>query len=177
MNPIKSLFIPCVELYVDANFIVNLFYENNIATIKSVTFENNGSPYKMAYVDIYEWHDTEIAYNFIKRLHNRNIETKLIHSDDDWWVVKINFKKEEFYLNQDNTFINYLVLDKEQYQNEDYNKEDYNKDFMGNQKGRELLSYLNQSQDKKQDIQDWNEIENLLDISLKCFRLDFIFAY
>lgn len=171
MFPIKSLFIPHIELYVDAEFVMNLFYENHIATISRVTFENNCSSYKRAYVDIYEWHDTEIAYNFIKRLKNEQIETKLIHSDDDWWVVQINYKREEFYLNENNTFINYLI------NNED-TPEDFNAGaekvigYLSNQKGRELLAFINGA-NQRQDNQDWKDIENLIDISLRCFRLEF----
>lgn len=166
---IKSLFIPCVELNVDAYFIMDLFYENCIATVERVTFESYGSNYKRAYVDIYEWHDSEIAYNFIKRLKNETIETKLIHSDDNWWIVKINFKKDTFYLNQNNTFINYLV------ENNDFelNLNEYkSEDIISNQKGRELLAYLNGVK-QKQDYEDWKEIEDMINISLKCFNLEF----
>lgn len=184
MCPIKSLFIPCVELNIEAYFIMDLFYENSIATIKRVTFENYGSSYKRAYVDIYEWHDSEIAYNFIQRLKNEKIETKLVHSDDNWWVVKVNYKKESFYLNETSTFENYLVSDVEYEddkklqiyeelrvkQEEQYGKEGLG--FTSNKKGMELLSYLNGA-DMRQDIQDWKEIEDLINTSLKCFGLEF----
>lgn len=172
MNSVKSLFIPCVELYVDADFIMNLFYENSIATIRRVTFENYGSPYKRAYIDIYEWHDSEIAYNFIKRLKDEKVETKLIHSDDDWWIVKINFKREEFYLNKDTTFINYLINNEDLQQDQIKETKKEVNEFISNQKGRELLAYLNGA-NQRQDIQDWKEIEALIDTSLKCFRLEF----
>lgn len=172
MFPIKSLFIPHVELYVDAEFIMNLFYENNIATISRVTFENNVSSYKRAYIDIYEWHDSEIAYNFIKRLKNEKTETKLIHSDDDWWVVQINYKKEEFYLNEETTFINYLINNEDLQDDLNAGTEKATSSLSTNQKGRELLAFINGA-NQRQDIQDWKEIENLIDISLRCFRLEF----
>lgn len=172
MSVIKSLFIPFVELYVDANFIMNLFYENNLATISRVTFENNGTPYKKAYVDIYEWHDSEIAYNFIKRLNNEKVETRLIYIDDDWWVVKINFKNESFYLNEETTFVNFLVYNENEDVQEQFEREQEESKIISNKRGLELLSYLSGA-NQTQDLKDWNEIEMMIDTSLKCFGLEF----
>lgn len=157
MSPIiESLFIPFVELYVDADYIMDVFYTNSIASVSRVTFENDGSAYKRAYVDIYEWHDSEIAYNFIKRLKEGKIETRLIHSDDDWWNVKINYKKESFYLNEETTFINYLV-------------EGELFEISREAKTQEW----DEENDRRQDVEDWKEIENMIDTSLKSFRLEF----
>lgn len=172
MSVIKSLYIPFIEIYIDADFIMNLFYENNLATISRVTFENNGTAYKKAYVDIYEWHDSEIAYNFIQRLKNEKIETKLIYTDDDWWVVKINFKKESFYLNEETTFVNFLISTENEDNEEQIKREQEESKIMSNKRGLELLSYLNGA-NQSQDLKDWKEIENIIDLSLKCFRLEF----
>jgi hypothetical protein len=182
---IKSLFMPFVELYVDADFIMNLFYTSNIATVRRVTFQQDGNPYKKAYVDIYEWHDTEIAYNFIKRLHNPNVETKIIHSDDDWWIVKINQKREEFYYDHYSTHINYLIEDihRSPQDEDDVNKVPH-EEFKSNQKGMMLLAYIKnnaikeqekaaQIQDKEQDLKDWSEIEMLLDTVFKYQTFEF----
>jgi len=159
MNVIKSLYIEFVELYVDANFIINLFYTSNIATVSRITFQQDDKPYKRAYVDIYEWHDTENAYNFMKRLQNPNVETKLIHIDDDWWVVKINTKREEFYIHSQNTtIVNYLIQDI-----------DLNQDLQDQEID---IQDKNLIKDKEQDLQDWREIDNLLNTSLICFRLE-----
>ena len=159
MSVIKSLYIEFVELYVDANFIMNLFYVSDIATISRVTLHQDSSPYKRAYVEIHEWHDSETAYNFIKRLRNPDIETKLIHSDDDWWVVKINYKREEFYLDPKFTTYNYLV-------DERYMAEENDDDS-------EYKQVIMSELDNDEDIRNWNEIQNLLDISRVCQNMEF----
>jgi hypothetical protein len=179
MSVIKSLFIPFVELYVDANFIMDLFYTSNIATVNRITLVQDSSPYKKAYVEIYEWHDTEIAYNFIMRLRDSNVETKLIYSDDDWWTVKINKKREEFYYDPNFTTENFLI-DRCQEENDD--SEVVYEDLKSNQKGMMLLSYiknavnqdqeLKKKQDEEQELRDWREIEIMLETSLKCQRFE-----
>ena len=80
MSVIKSLYIEFIELYVDANYIMNLFYICDIATISRITMHQDKSAYKRAYVEIYEWHDSEVAYNFIKRLKIR-FENNYIDAD------------------------------------------------------------------------------------------------
>jgi len=158
MSIIKSLCIEFVELYVDANYIMNLFYVSDIATIRCVTIYQDSSAYKRAFVEIYEWHDSEVAYNFIKRLKNPNVETKLIHSDDDWWVVKINHKSEEFYFDPKFTIYNYLI-----------------DDFIVNKQEDEFnhKHVIMNELDKDEDIHGWNEIQKLLDISHICQNMEF----
>ena len=189
-KPIQSLFIQFVELYVDAQFIMDLFYTSDIATIRSITFQSGeNEPYKKAYIDIHEWHDTEIAYNFIKRLQNSNVETKIVHTDDDWWVVKINKTREEFYLDPDYTTFNYLVS----YENDNEHKNEP-MTFNSNEKGHILLSHLKdlatakkdeedhqehqeyqdqEHQDEYQD-QEWREIQDLLNTAFQCQQLELL---
>lgn len=110
---IKSIYIPHIDMrminkklnikeynigdYI-GHYIVDKFSKNNIANIDKIIIE----PYKLshiksnkhkfcsAYLRIQSWHDTENAYNFIKRLQNENKETRFIHNMDDWWTVRIN---------------------------------------------------------------------------------------
>ena len=159
MSVIKSLYVEFIELYVDANYIMNLFYISDIATISRITMHQDESAYKRAYVEIYEWHDSEVAYNFIKRLKNPNVETKLIHSDDDWWVVKINNKREEFYFDPKFTTFNHLV-DERSMGEEDDDELKYK---------QVMMSEL----DKDEEIRDWNEIQKLLDVSRICQNMEF----
>ena len=72
MSVIKSLFINYVESVYDANYIMDAFYNNNIASVSRVTLlpmkTATGDDYNRAYVGIAHWHDNEMAYNFIQRL-------------------------------------------------------------------------------------------------------------
>lgn len=89
---IESLYISKIEPVFDAVYIADVFEYLGIAQISRVAIESLGenSDFNCAYVDIKYWYDTEVAYNFINRLNNTNKETRLIHHDEDWWVVEIN---------------------------------------------------------------------------------------
>ena len=97
MNPITSIYIPCIDNRFNAEFIANVFNLNGIAKVSKVYIEpykyiinNDLNGYNRAYISIKSWHETEAAYNFIGRLRNPNKETRLVYSDDNWWPVKIN---------------------------------------------------------------------------------------
>jgi hypothetical protein len=90
---IKSLFIGAIETSFTADHIMDAFYCQDIATISRVTlvtFNAKSGPLNRAYIDIHEWHTTEAAYNFIQRLKDSNREARFVHSDDNWWVVRVN---------------------------------------------------------------------------------------
>ena len=98
-TPITSLYISHITPDIDANYIANVFRNSGIATVSRVAIEQNKSVYRkglpklyQAFIDIKEWHDTEVAFNFLSRLRKFNLETRLVHNnlDDDWWVVQIN---------------------------------------------------------------------------------------
>lgn len=95
------------------------FYCHEIATISKislVSFNTKSGMRNKAYIDIYEWHSTESAYNFIQRLKDPKRETKFVHNDDNWWLVCIG--KKPFNSNikrldkpKVTTTINYLLSD------------------------------------------------------------------
>lgn len=90
---IKSLMITSVESQYTQEYIANVFWNQNIATVSSVTlipYMKNHKMYSLAYVSLSEWHDNEATYNFINRLKNRYIETRIIHHNDEWWSIQIN---------------------------------------------------------------------------------------
>jgi hypothetical protein len=98
MNPIKSIYIPHIEQGVTAEYIMNSFEKNEIATVSRITLVPYSSPskysgekYSQAFIDIYSWHATEAAYDFIQSLYSSE-ETRLVHSGDNWWVVEENPK-------------------------------------------------------------------------------------
>ena len=113
---IKSLFIGAIETSFTADHIIDAFYCQDIATISRVTLVPFKAKYGLlnrAYLDIHEWHTTEAAYNFIQRLKDPSREARIVHSDDNWWAVKVN--KNPFITNSKKmakfTTINYLLVD------------------------------------------------------------------
>jgi hypothetical protein len=115
MNTIKSLYIPCLESSVTGNQIIEVFYMNGIATVGKVTLIpiiKNLTVYNKAYVDILQWHDTEVSYNFIQRLRDPSRETRLVYSDDDWFAMYINDEIQDRKCKHlsASTTINYLAL-------------------------------------------------------------------
>jgi hypothetical protein len=115
MNPIKSLYIPCLEVSVIGQQLIDAFYINEIATVSKVTivpFLKNLTIYNKAYVNILEWHDTEVSYNFIQRLRNPSREARLVYSDDDWFAMYINDELDDHQCQHlcATTTINYLAI-------------------------------------------------------------------
>jgi hypothetical protein len=113
---IKSLFISAIDVSYTGDDIMDVFYCQNIATISRITlipYETKTGLRNRAYIDIHEWHPTEAAYNFIKRLKDNKSEARIVHSDDNWCVVSVN--KKPLITNSKKmskfTTINYLVID------------------------------------------------------------------
>jgi len=160
MNVIKSLFIPCVEIEYDANYIIDALYCNNIATVSKITllpFTKNNEIFNRAYIEIFEWHETEDAYNFIYSLRNNNKHSvRLMHSDDKWWSFKIN-KKHNITRDAElepYTFCNYLALNCDE------------RWIHGtNELGEALLDFLS-------DSQEWNYIERELSEMHACQNME-----
>jgi hypothetical protein len=124
---IKSLFIPRVEAYVTAQYIIDALSNNEIATVSKILIIHDLYPskysdevYNTVYVEIECWHDTEASYSFIKRLRNKSIETRFTHSGTNWWVVKINCEPGVFQ-NSNTIFNTHKAVMKEDY---DYENEE-----------------------------------------------------
>ena len=68
---IKQLFIPEVPADFSVNELFNLFYTYKLATISQIYYipiEFQGKSYNDLYITIQDWHKTENAVDFIKRL-------------------------------------------------------------------------------------------------------------
>jgi hypothetical protein len=102
MCALMSLYIPHIEYGIDAQFIANVFYYQNIATIKRITLVPYIKPigkydymcFQRAYIDIHMWHDSEVAYNFIQRVKKPKVEARIIYDIIDeacWWIVEENY--------------------------------------------------------------------------------------
>ena len=86
---VNSLMIPCIDSQYTHEYIANVFWNQRIAKVSSVTLLPfiNSKEYNVAYISVDEWCDSEVSYNFIKRLNNTNVETRVIYNDDNWWTV------------------------------------------------------------------------------------------
>ena len=76
-----------------AEYIANVFWNQNIAQVSSVTllpYLFGRSVYQTAYVSIATWCDSEVAYNLIQRLKDNTKKARIIHHIDSSWNVKIN---------------------------------------------------------------------------------------
>lgn len=87
---ISSIYIPLVEKHFNAQYVANTFNKNGIAKVSRVVIDSNNNKYNRVYAEIQEWHDTEAAFNFIKKLLNPSVEARIVHNDDNWWSVSIN---------------------------------------------------------------------------------------
>ena len=90
---INSLMIPCVESQYTQEYIANVFWRQHIAKVSSITlipYLKNGEIYNIAYITIYNWCDSEAAYNFIHRVQNPYKEARIVHHDDNWWPIQLN---------------------------------------------------------------------------------------
>ena len=90
MNAITSIYFPRIEKHFNAEYIANVLMRSDIAHVSRVYIEPYKSPYNRTFVEIKYWHETEAAYNFVRNLRNPNMEARLIHCDDNWWVAEIN---------------------------------------------------------------------------------------
>jgi hypothetical protein len=78
----------------NSEYIANSFWSQNIAQVSSIVllpYLKNNKLCQMAYIEIASWCDSEVAYNFIRRLKVLEGEARLNHNlNEDWWAVQIN---------------------------------------------------------------------------------------
>ena len=91
---ITSLMISNAEGVKNSEYIANSFWSQNIAQVSSIVllpYLKNNKLCQMAYIEIASWCDSEVAYNFIRRLKVLEGEARLNHNlNEDWWAVQIN---------------------------------------------------------------------------------------
>ena len=151
MSFIKSILIQNIDTSIDSDYIIEALYCNNIATVSRITLiecETKSGNYNKAYVDIHEWHETEVAYNLINKIKDSNREARFVHADDDWWVIDLN--NENITHNKQfsyQTKINFLACNC-----------DEEAELRTNKPGIDILSYLKKVVFEKEN-QEWNEIK------------------
>jgi hypothetical protein len=119
MKNIRSIFISNVNSDFNANDIMDTLYCQSIATVSRVTLVPNITTYKdilkgdnyNAYIEIANWHETELAYKVIKRLSKSTRAVPLSYSANKWWNIELNTNPEIAYdlANKDATTVNCLV--------------------------------------------------------------------
>jgi hypothetical protein len=90
---INNLMISCVESQYTQEYIANVFWNQRIARVRSITlipYLKNDIVCSIAYITIEQWGDSEASYNFIQRLKDDTKEARIIHRDEEWWLVKPN---------------------------------------------------------------------------------------
>jgi hypothetical protein len=91
---ITSLMISNAEGVRNSEYIANAFWSQNIAQVSSIVllpYLKNNKLCQMAYIEISSWCDSEVAYNFIRRLKVLEGEARINHNlNEDWWAVQIN---------------------------------------------------------------------------------------
>jgi|SaaInlStandDraft_2_1057019.scaffolds.fasta_scaffold105659_2 hypothetical protein len=97
MNKITSIVLNNVEAGVKYKYIRNVLKKQQIASAGNIKIINSRKGYNNILIDIKKWHDTEVAYNFIKRIGNPSKEGRFVHSEDNWWAVRVHNRKSDTY--------------------------------------------------------------------------------
>ncbi len=94
-----TLFIDCVEAQYTAEYIANVFWNQNIAQVRKITIIPHligDVKFQSVYIEIETWCDSEVAYNFIQRVKNPVKEARLVHRGEDWWNIEENTQSFSF---------------------------------------------------------------------------------
>ena len=82
------LIINNIDVEFSAIYIGNMFWKHNIAQVSSITLLPIIGNGQLAIIEIRHWCDSEVAYNFIRRLRMPEGEARIVHTDDQWWPVQ-----------------------------------------------------------------------------------------
>ena len=90
---INSVIVSGIMMQYNSEYIANIFWKQNIAQVSSITllpYLRGTKVYQIAYVSIATWCDSEVAYNFIRRLKDETKDTRIVYQSDYWWPIRIN---------------------------------------------------------------------------------------
>ena len=165
-----SLFIPCIEAQYSAEYIANTLWNQKVAQISAIVLVPivvSDFTYQKAYIKIASWCDSEIAYNFINRLNNQSIETRIVHQDDDWWPVEILKSNIIFNSEYDNIttfdekyFVKNEICDEEQ------------KDETNEEQKEEIIEIMDYYQNAEQI--KWSDSDNQK-VTINTNKLSYVF--
>ncbi len=127
------------------SYVANVFWHQKIGKVSKVSvmpYSKNDKLLYICLVTINEWFDSECAYNFIKRLQDPSRETRLVYSDDNWWVVElnneisyqdiytVNFKEAEYDF-PENDLVNevlHYVSDDDEFDDDEFDDDEFDDD-------------------------------------------------
>jgi len=128
MSPITSLII--TQVHSSAEYIADTFREKGIATVirilllpYSLVLKNSEEQGSVAFIDIHEWHDTELAYETVSDLNRGNVVNLVHNTSDDSWAIARNLYR---CLTQDISQLPYIThfnVDANQDYDDDYENE------------------------------------------------------
>jgi hypothetical protein len=98
MAPINSIFIPYVANHWTPELIASTLYENGIAKASSIQIYNNvvlETSVHSVKIDLFQWMDTEMAYDFIMNLKAVDGYATLYLSDEEFWKTHLPFVNME----------------------------------------------------------------------------------
>lgn len=90
----KTFMMSGLDIKFNQKYIADVLWKLRIAKVSNITlipYFKHGEIYNTAYVGLHEWCDNEAVYNLITRIKDPTREARLIHNDDDWWVITPNY--------------------------------------------------------------------------------------
>lgn len=100
MAPINSIFIPYVANHWTPELIASTLYENGIIKASSIQIFNNivlETSVKSVLIDVLEWMDTEMAYDFILNLKGADGYATLYLSDEEFWKTHLPLDMDKIF--------------------------------------------------------------------------------
>jgi len=108
MTPIQTLYLPFIQEGIDSDFIMDLFYCKEIATISCVHILPQT---REAFIIIHSWHDTDVAYDFILRLRNSLFGALVYYSEGQAFQVYASMLTNINDIKVKDTYVNWLLCD------------------------------------------------------------------
>ena len=87
-QPITKFVISSLDNKTSRAFIREVFSGCGVANLGKIGFHPLNSGYKMAFVDVKSWCDTEGAWRFVRLLKRDNGSATIYHSKRNYWVAK-----------------------------------------------------------------------------------------
>jgi len=106
MTPIQTLYLPFIQEGIDSDFIMDLFYCKEIATISCIHILPHT---REAFIQIHSWHDTDVAYDFILRLRNSLFGALVYYSEGQAFQVYASMLTNLNDIQIKDTYVNWLL--------------------------------------------------------------------
>jgi len=107
------LIIDGIEQDISFEYIATVLINHDIAMVKHINFMPYFSKkliYIRAYVELWDWCESENAKDFIDSLSGSNIKTQFQHHENEYWTIKSTEYDSEFPFNIDGCISEYFPL-------------------------------------------------------------------